>query len=83
MVFDDITDHNKEVIMKYTELWDGIKNEIKAINGGKEIAYDKNFMSIKFNSDDDLPLNKPLKFNVMTIVVRSVFEEDGKLYPQI
>ena len=40
-------------------------------------------MSIKFNSDDDLPLNKPLKFNVMTIVVRSVFEEDGKLYPQI
>ena len=83
MVFDDITDHNKEVIMKYTKLWDGIKNEIKAINGGKEIAYDKNFMSIKFNSDDDLPLNKPLKFNVMTIVVRSVFEEDGKLYPQI
>ena len=69
--------------MKYTKLWDGIKNEIKAINGGKEIAYDKNFMSIKFNSDDDLPLNKPLKFNVMTIVVRSVFEEDGKLYPQI
>ena len=83
MVFDDITDHNKEVIMKYIKLWDGIKNEIKAINGGKEIAYDKNFMSIKFNSDDDLPLNKPLKFNVMTIVVRSVFEEDGKLYPQI
>ena len=38
-------------------------------------------MSIKFNSDDDLPLNKPLKFHVMTIVVRSVFEEYGKLYP--
>ena len=40
-------------------------------------------MSIKFNSDDDLPLNKPLKFHAMTIVVRSVFEEYGKLYPQI
>ena len=40
-------------------------------------------MSIKFNSDDDLPLNKPLKFHVMTIVVRSVFFEYGKLYPQI
>ena len=40
-------------------------------------------MKIKFNSDDDLPLNKLLKFHVMTIITRSVFEEGGKLYPQI
>ena len=44
-------------------------------------------MKIKFNSDDDWPLNKPLKFqcneNAMTIIIRSVFEEDGKLYSQI
>ena len=40
-------------------------------------------MKIKFNFDDDLPLNKPLKFHLMTIVIRSVFEEDGKLYPQV
>ena len=39
-------------------------------------------MEIKFNSDDDLPLNKPLKFCLMTITIRPVFEEDGKLYPQ-
>ena len=37
-------------------------------------------MKIKFNSDDDLPLNKSLKFRLM---IRSVFEEDGKLYPQV
>ena len=37
---------------------------------------------IKINSDDDLTLNKPLKFHVMTIIIRSVFEEDGKFYPQ-
>ena len=37
---------------------------------------------IEFNSDDDLPLNKPLKFHTMTIIIRSVFEEGGKLYPQ-
>ena len=73
LVSDDIADENKEVIIKYTELWDGIKNEIKAINDGKEIVYDKKFVSIKFNSDDDLPLNKPLKLNAMTTVVRSVF----------
>ena len=40
-------------------------------------------MKIKFNSDDDLPLNKLLKFHLMTITIRSVFEEDDKLYPQV
>ena len=40
-------------------------------------------MKIKFNSDSDLPLNKPLKFHAMTIISRSVFEEGGKLYPQV
>ena len=40
-------------------------------------------MKIKFNSDDDLPFNKPLKLHAMTIIIRSVFEEDGKLYPQV
>ena len=37
---------------------------------------------MRFNSVDDLPLNKPLKFHMITIIIRSVFEEDGKLYPQ-
>ena len=40
-------------------------------------------MKIKFNSDDNLPLNKPLKFQNVTITIRSVFEEDRKLYPQV
>ena len=40
-------------------------------------------MKIKFDSDVDLPLNKQLKFPTMTIVVRSLFEKDGKYYPQV
>ena len=40
-------------------------------------------MKIKFNSDYDLPLNKPLKFHAMTIIAISVFEEVGKLYPHV
>ena len=40
-------------------------------------------MKINLNSDDDLPLNKQLKFHNMTITIRSVFEEDGKLYSQV
>ena len=48
-----------------------------------ECDYEKDYMKIKFNSDDNLPLNKPLKFHNMTITIRSVFKEDGKLYPQV
>ena len=40
-------------------------------------------MKIKSNSDADLPSNKPLKFHNMIIIIRSVFEEGGKLYPQV
>ena len=51
-------------------------------NGSKENVYGKDYMKIKFNSDDDLPINKPLKFHAMAIIIISVFKEDGKLYPQ-
>ena len=40
-------------------------------------------MKIRFNSDDDLPLNKQVKFHNMIITIGYVFEEDGKLYPQV
>ena len=48
-----------------------------------ECHYEKDYMKIKFYSDDNLPLNKPLKFHNMTRIIRSDFEEDSKLYPQI
>ena len=82
MIFDSVNE-NKALLKKYADVSDGIKNEIKAINGGEENNYKKDYMKIKFNSDDDLPLNKPLKFHAMTMIIRSVFEEGGKLYPQV
>ena len=39
-------------------------------------------MKIKFNSDDNLPLNKKLRLYNMTIAIGSVFEKHGKFYPQ-
>ena len=76
------TDENKELLKKYNDVFNGIRDKIKEINSD-ECDYEKDYMKIKFNSDDDLPLNKPLKFYLMTITIRSVFEEDGKLYPQV
>ena len=75
-------DGNKEVFKKYADVWDEIKKKIKAINDGKENDYEKDYIKIKFDSEDDLPLNKPLKFHAMTIIIRSVVKEDDKLYPQ-
>ena len=79
LIFDS-TDENKELLKKYSDVWNGIKNKIEEIIAGK-CDHGKDSMKIKFNSDDDLPLNKPLKFHIMSIIIRSVFEEDGKLYP--
>ena len=45
--------------------------------------YEKDFMKRKFNSDDNLLLNKPLKLYMLTISIRSVFQEDNKYYPQV
>ena len=81
LIFDSV-DENKEVLKKYADVSDGIKNK-KAINGDKENDYRKDYMKIKFNSDDDLPLNQLLKFHLMTMIIRCVFSEDGKLYQQL
>ena len=53
LVFDSI-DENKEVLNKYRELWDEIKNAIETISSGKKSEYGEDFMKIKFNTDDNL-----------------------------
>ena len=82
LIFDSRNEIN-EVLKKYNEVWDRIKYEIETINRGKTRKYDEDFMKIKFNSDDNLPLNKILKLYNLTIVIRSIFQEHGKLYPQV
>ena len=63
LIFDDSVNENKELLKKYRDVWDGTKRKIKTIYGNKESDYGKYYMKIKLNSDDDLPLNKPLKFH--------------------
>ena len=75
-------DENKELLKKYNDVFNEIRDKIKEINND-DCDYEKDYMKIKFNSDDNLPLNKPLNFHNMTITIRSVFEEVGKLYPQV
>ena len=68
----------------FIEEKEGSKKDQLKIVANQEGKYRKDYMKTKFNSDDDLPLNKQLKFINLTIIVRTGFEEDGgKYYPQI
>ena len=82
MTIFDSTDENKELLKNYNYVFNGIRDKIKKLSSD-ECDYEEDYMKIKFNSDDDLPLNKQLKFHNMTITIRSFFEEDCKLYPQV
>ena len=53
------------------------------LNGGKELFYKKDYARIGINTDDDLPLNKQLKFPTLAIIIKCVLEKDERLYPQI
>ena len=78
LIFDD-TDTNKELLEKYDDFFSGIISKIKKINDDW-LEYSKGYKKIKFDSDDNLPLNKHLKFHDMTVTIRCVFSEDNKLY---
>ena len=81
LIFDD-TYENKELLKRYDDVFNGIMGKIKKIDDDW-LEYSKGYKKIKFNSDDNLPLNKPLKFHNMTVTIRCVFSEDDKLYPQV
>ena len=68
--------------LKYDDVFNGIMDKIRKLDDDW-LEYAKDYTKIKSNSDDNLPLNKPLKFYQMTVTIRYVFSEDNKLYPQV
>ena len=64
---------------QFEEVFSGIRSKIKTINGGKELFYEKNCARIGVNTDDDVPLNKPLKFLMLTIIIRCIFSRERKI----
>ena len=93
LIINSVTGHFKEkygekyLIIDSTEkceeVFSGTKSEIKKLNGRKELFYEKNYARIGINTDDDLPLNKHLKFPTLAIIIRCVLQKYEKLYPQI
>ena len=76
------TNENKEKIKKHKALGNKIKYLIGKITENSD-DYDEKYMKIKFDTDNKLTLNKVIKFPIITIVLRAVFHENNKYYPQV
>ena len=73
------------MLENYTELWDEFQEQIELITGDKValIKYSKDFMKIRFKTNDHLPLSKIINIPVCVVIVSSIFKEYGKYYPQV
>ena len=74
------TNESKKITNNCEELWSKIEDLVRPVTTNYD--YDEKYMKIKFNSDDELPLNKGIEITIMIAVVRSVFNEN-KYYPQL
>ena len=61
LVFDS-TDKNKELLKKYNDVWNENKNKIKEVSDS-ECHYKKDYMKIKFNSDDNVTIKQTTKMS--------------------
>ena len=59
------------------------KKKLKRFMVVKKVETSKDFKKIKVEFDDDLPMNKPVKLHLLTIIIRSIFSENGKFYPHL
>ena len=76
------TDKSKEVLAKFKKLWYEIKNQIETVNGRKLIKYGRDVMKSRFESDDDLPLDKILSIPTCIIAVGFIIQKDSNYYLQ-
>ena len=76
------TNESKERIKKYKEMRSKIRDLIRSITKHSD-DYDEKYMKIKFNSDDEQPLNKSTEIPTIAIAVRAIFLENNKYYSQV
>ena len=76
------TNESKEKNKKDEELWIKVRALIRSITKNSD-DYDEKYMKNKFNSDDELPLNKTVEVPTITIVLRAIFLENNRYYPQV
>ena len=71
-----------DVLRKFANIWESIRAKIEE-NTGRIVQYDRDYMKIKFKSNDNLPTDYIVNMHQVTINIRSVFAQNGKFYPQL
>ena len=72
----------ENVLKKFANVSKSIRAKIEENTGGI-VQYGKDYMRIKFESNDNLPIDKIVNIGLATIIIRSVFAQNGKFYPQL
>ena len=71
-----------DVFTKLADIFESIKNKITE-KTWDAVKYDKDYMNIKFESNDILPVGNDVNIHLATIIIRAFFAQDGKYYPQL
>ena len=71
-----------DVYKKLVDIFESIKNKITE-KTWDAVEYDKNYMKIKFESNNIFPTDKDVNIHLATIVIRTIFAQNGKYYPQL
>ena len=71
-----------DVYKKLVDFFESIKNETIE-KTWDALEYDKDYMKIKFESNNIFPTDRDINIPVATIVIRAIFAKDGKYYPQL
>ena len=73
---------DKDVYKKLVDIFESIKNKITE-KTWDVVKYDKDYMKIKFESNNNFPIDKDVNIYTATIIIRAIFAKDGKYYPQL
>ena len=73
---------DKDVYKKLIDIFESIKNEIIE-KTWDALEYDKDYMKIKFESNNIFPIDKDVNIYTATIIIRAIFAKDGKYYPTL
>ena len=71
-----------DILRKFANIWKSIRAKIEENTGGI-VQYDKDYMKIKFKSNDNLPIDNTVNMHQVTIIIRSIFAQNAKFYPQL
>ena len=71
-----------DVLRGFLNVFKSIRDKIENVNDDV-VEYDRNCMKIKFISNDDLLVDKTVDLHLITIVIRAIFAQNGKYYPQL